>query len=93
MAEKDRRRFMSLGNVLTILGMLGAVAVSYGTLSADNARQKERVDTLKEETKEIKRDVKDTKESVNLILQHLKAMEARREADREHERERSQRRQ
>jgi len=93
MAEKDRRRFMSLGNVLTILGMLGAVAASYGTLSADNARQKERVDTLKEETKEIKKDVKDTKESVNLILQHLKAMEARREADREHERERNQRRQ
>lgn len=71
---------ISLGNILTVLGMLGAMAVGYATLAADNAQQKERVDNLKSDAREIKKEVKETKENVQLILRKLDAMEAERKA-------------
>ena len=85
--EKERRHFVSLGNVLTILGMLGAVGASYVTLASDNASTKERLATLEkrnDETRteiksvahEIKGDVKEVKGDVQLILRKLDAMEA-----------------
>ena len=74
--EKDKRRFVSIGNVLTILGMLGAVAVTYADNRVENARQKERVDNLKEKVEDVRRDSKDTNNKVDLILRKLEAMEA-----------------
>ncbi len=74
--EKDKRRFVSVGNVLTILGMVAAIAVAYADNRVEGARQKERVDNLKDEAKEIKRDVKETNGKVDLILRKLEAMEA-----------------
>lgn len=85
--EKERRNFVSLGNVLTILGMAGAVAASYAALSADNAATKQRVTALeagelkthsliKDNAGEIKKDVKATQEKVDLILIEIRAMQA-----------------
>lgn len=82
--EKNRHTYFSLANVLTLLAMTGAIATVWVALAADNAKQKERVDNLNEETKEIKRDVKDTKENVQLILRKLEGWEAtQRERDRQ----------
>ena len=67
---------VSFANVLTLTGMLLALGASYATLSADNAKQRERVDNLKDETKEIKRDVKETKRDVQSILIKLESIEA-----------------
>ena len=78
--EKDKRRFASIGNILTILTMAAAVAMSYADNRVENARQKERVDALKEQAHEIKKDVKETKENVQLILRKLDAMEAAQKA-------------
>lgn len=72
----------SLGNILTVIGMIGAMAAGYATLAADNAQQKERVDNLKEQAKDIKKDVQETKENVQLILRKLDSMEAERKAER-----------
>lgn len=80
--EKDKRRFVSAGNVLTILGMIAAIAVAYADNRVENARQKERVDNLKEEAKEIKKDVKETNRNVDLILRKLESMEAVQNAER-----------
>jgi hypothetical protein len=67
-----------------MLAMAAAVAVTYADNRVENVRQKERVDNLKEETKEIKRDVKDTAKNVDLILRKLEGMEAaQRERDRQ----------
>lgn len=67
---------VSIGNILTILAMAGGLATVYADSSAENAKQKERVDNLKEQAKEIKSDVKETKEAVQLILRKLDVMEA-----------------
>lgn len=74
--EKDKRRFVSIGNILTILGMAAAVAIAYGDNRVENARQKERVDNLKEKVEEVRTDSKDTNSKVDLILRKLEAMEA-----------------
>jgi len=79
--DKERRHFVSLGNVLTILAMAGALATGWVTLAADNAQQKERVNNLSEQAKEIKADVKDTKRDVQTILQKLVEMETARKID------------
>jgi len=79
--ERERRNFVSIGNVLTILGFAGALATAWVTLAADSAQQKERVDNLKEQTQEIKSDVKDTKRDVQKILEKLVEMETARKAD------------
>lgn len=76
----------SLGNILTILGMLGAMAAGWATLAGENATQKERVDNIKKEAAEIKQDVKETKENVQLILRKMEAAEAVRAAERRAER-------
>ena len=84
---------MSTGNILTILAMFGALAVSYATLSADTADTKRRLSTLEqrnEETRkeikevahEIKGDVKEVKGDVQLILRKLEGMEAVNRAER-----------
>jgi hypothetical protein len=88
MAEDNNKngRF-SITNVLTILGMGAGLLGVWGTLSADNARTKERVDQLekrvdverqdtKADVKEIKSDVRATNEAVQLILRKLDVMEA-----------------
>ena len=80
-AKEEAKHHVSLGNVLTILGMSLAIAAGYAANAADNAQQKERVDNLKSEAKEIKRDVKETKEDVRLILRKLDSMEAERRAE------------
>jgi predicted Rossmann fold nucleotide-binding protein DprA/Smf involved in DNA uptake len=79
--EKERRHFVSLGNVLTMLGMTGALATGWVTLAADSAQQKERVDNLREQAKEIKADVKETKRDVQTILRKLVEMETARKLD------------
>lgn len=86
----DTHRFngLPIGHMLTILAMTGALAGVWATLAAENAQQKERVDNLKEETKEIKRDVKETRDAVQLILRKLDAAEAQREAAAREARER-----
>jgi hypothetical protein len=82
--DKDRRKYFSPGNMLTILAMAGAIAATYAQSAGEQAKQKERVDQLKEETKEIKRDVKDTAKNVDLILRKLEGIEAaQRERDRQ----------
>ena len=72
---------VSLGNILTIAGMLGAIGASYADSKVDNATQKERVDNLRQQTHEIKQDVKETKDAVQLILRKLDAAEAARAAE------------
>ena len=84
--EKDNRRFVSLGNILTLLGMAAAVAVSYADNRVENARQKERVDNLKAEVQEIKGDVKETKRDVQTILRKLDTMEATQRLERQERR-------
>ena len=87
--EKNRRHFVSLGNVLTILGMLAAVAITYADNRVENVRQKDRVDNLASTISEVKKDGKDTNQKVEQILRTLEAMQAvdfdrrRREAIRE----------
>lgn len=80
--EKERRNYFSFGNILTLLGMAAAVAVSYADNRVENARQKERVDNLKVEVQEIKDDVKETKRDVQTILRKLDTMEATQRAER-----------
>ena len=92
--EKERRNFLSLANVLTLLGMAGAIVGSYAALSADQADNKRRIihlesgeqkthSLIKENAKEIKNDVRETKDAVQLILRKLDSMEAvQRERDR-----------
>ena len=86
-------KWLSLGHVLTLLAMFGAMAGVWGTLNADNADTKRRVmaveaqqTELKQEIKqtanEIRSDVKDTKQDVQLILRKLDAMEVRQQLDR-----------
>lgn len=72
---------ISIGNVLTVLAMAGSLVAVYADTSAENAKQKERVDNLKEQAREIKQDVKATNENVQLILRKLDSMEAARAAE------------
>jgi uncharacterized coiled-coil protein SlyX len=74
--ERDKRKFVSFGNILTILAMAAAVAVTYADNRVENARQKERVDNLSSTISEVKKDGKDTNRKVELILRKLDAMEA-----------------
>jgi len=83
---------VSLANILTILGMLAAIGATYADSKGENSRQKERVDNLKEQAREIKQDVKATNESVQLILRKLDAMEAARAAEARAARERERKR-
>lgn len=80
--EKERRSHFSIGNVLTMLTIAGALAGVYAANAADNARQKERVDNLKEEVREIKNDVKETKRDVQLILRKIDSMDAAQRTER-----------
>ena len=87
--DKDRRRYVSLGNVLTVLAMTGGIVVSYADNRVENATQKTRVDNLAKQIDEVKKDGKDTNQKVELILRKLDAMDAvdfdrrRREAGRD----------
>ena len=91
--EREQRHFVSVGNILTILAMFGALAGSYATLYADSADTKRRITTLEqrnEETRkeikdvahEIKEDVKEVKSDVQLILRKLDSMEAVQKSER-----------
>ena len=87
--EKERRKYLSLSNVLTLLAMAGAIVVSYADNRVENATQKTRVDNLAKQIDEVKKDGKDTNQKVELILRKLDAMDAvdfdrrRREAGRD----------
>ena len=83
---------VSLSHVLTVLAMAGSLVAVYADTSAETAKQKERVDNLKEQAREIKQDVKATNESVQLILRKLDAMEAARAAEARAARERERKR-
>ena len=72
---------VSIGNILTILALAVSLGAVYADSSAEAAKQKERVDNLKEQTKEIKIDVKETNSNVQKILLKLEAMEAARAAE------------
>ena len=76
----------SLGNILTILSIVAALGGVWAATSADNADVKRRVDTVekrqiedrsdvRDTQREIKQDVKETKETVQIILRKLDAME------------------
>jgi TolA-binding protein len=80
---------ISLGNVLTVLGMLVGLGATWATLSADNADTKRRVTTVEDRQKEDRRDIKQrleqfdersrrTDENVQKILGKIEAMERRR---------------
>ena len=86
--ERERRQFLSLGNDLTILGMLGALGTAWATLAAENAQQRERVDNLREQVREIKTDGKEMKANIHLIIRKLDAAEAVRVAERRADRAR-----
>jgi hypothetical protein len=86
----------SLGNALTILGMLIAIGASWATLSADNADTKRRVTVVEDRQvedrnaykvnqHEIKQDVKEVKSDVQTILRKLEAMEAVQKSERRRE--------
>ena len=87
--EKERRKYLSLSNVLTLLAMGGAIAAGYADNRVENATQKTRVDNLSKTIEEVKKDGKDTNQKVELILRKLEAMDAvdfdrrRREATRD----------
>ena len=78
--EKERRHFVSLGNVLTLLVMAGGVAGTYAALASDNASTKERLATLEKRNDETRTEIKsvahEIKGDVQLILRKLDAMEA-----------------
>ena len=97
--EKDRRKFVSIGNILTILAMLGSLVAGGWTLASEQERVKARIDRLEEQNKntreelkttahEIKVDVKEVKTNVDLILRKLDSMEAVRASERRAERDR-----
>lgn len=80
---------ISLGNVLTIIGMLAALGATWGTLSADAAATKQRVGTvekrqeedreqIRRDQREIKDDVKDVKSDVQQIRLLLEGMKRER---------------
>lgn len=84
---------ISLGNVLTVLGMLGGLAAVWVALSVDAADTKRRLTTAEQrqaedrtETKEKLKDVDQKVEridtNVNTILRKLDAMDAERRAER-----------
>ena len=79
--EKERRKYLSMANVLTLLAMLGAIAAGYADNKAENAQQKERVDNLAKTIEEVKKDGKDTNQKVELILRKLDSMEAVQKAE------------
>lgn len=97
-AEKDRRKVMSVGNILTLLTMFLALAGGYANLSAETASIKERLTTveqrntetrkeIKDTAQEIKQDVKEVKGDVQLILRKLDTMEAINRAERRERRQ------
>ena len=84
---KERRNYVSLPNVLTLVGMLVALSGVWATSAAENADTKRRVQVLEQDQQstrqlikdtgaEIKADVKEAKEGMNTILQELRAMQA-----------------
>lgn len=96
---KERRTYFSLANVLTLLAMAGSLAAVWATNAADNADTKRRVthleqgsqatrNLIKDTVDPVARDVKETKDSVNMILQELRSMQA---VERERERARLER--
>ena len=98
--EKERRSYFSIANILTILGMVGAIAGSYAAMSADNADTKRRIAALETRNEEVRReikdvaheikgDVKEVKSDVQTILRKLDSMQAveRDRSERERRRE------
>lgn len=90
----EESRHPSLGNILTIIGMLGGLVGVWTTLAADNRETKTKVDQLerrqiedrteqKRDVREVKQDVKTIDQNVQTILRKIEAMDAR---DRERER-------
>lgn len=62
----------SLGNILTLLGMAGALAAAYATMAADNADVKRRVLIMEERAQEDRRDAKATRREIKEELKEVK---------------------
>ena len=84
------RSNISLGNILTLLTMAGALLVFWLNVSMDAGAQKQRIDTVekrqnedrvdtKEKLKEINSDVKQISGDVQRILRSLERLEGREE--------------
>ena len=95
--EKERRKYLSIGNVIAGLMFLGALGGVWGTLAADSATNKQRLSTLEQrndETRkeikdvahEIKVDVKEVKNDVQQILRKLDSMDAVQRSERTRDR-------
>lgn len=85
MSDEKRNGRLSLANVLTIVGMLGALVGVWVTVNVDAADTKRRVDTVekrqiedraetKSDVKEVKQDIKDVKNEVQAIRILLERM-------------------
>lgn len=94
--ENERRgvSYASIGAGVAIV----SVMLGLGALAMDAGAQKNKIenlekrsvetrDIIKDNSKEIKADLKETKDNVQLILQKLTAMEAVQRAERRRERE------
>ena len=87
---------ISLGNILTILAMLGTIGGVWATLAADNSKRDLKIDQVekrqeedrketKDTVREVKQDVKTIATDVQKILIKLEAAEVR-ERGRDNER-------
>lgn len=70
--DKERRHYISVGNVLTMLGFAGAIAASYATLSADNATTRQRITDLEHRNAETRQDLKATGQEIKAEVKEVK---------------------
>ena len=93
-ATKERRTFVSIANIATLLGILLAVGGAWAERVADATDVKRRVTTIEEraledrgriteERKQLQKEVKETNDNVQKILIKLETMDAVQKAERE----------
>lgn len=87
MADEKKNGRLTITQAIALLGLLGAIGGVWGTLAAESADTKRRVDTVEkrqtEDREQVRRDQAEIKDHVKLIdtnvqtiLQTIKAMEA-----------------
>lgn len=93
-ATKERRTFVSIANIATLLGILLAVGGAWAERVSDATDVKRRVTTIEEraledrgrtneERKQLQKEVKETNDNVQKILIKLETMDAVQKAERE----------
>ena len=93
-ATKERRTFVSIANIATLLGILLAVGGAWAERVADATDVKRRVTTIEERAledrgrtnearKQLQKEVKETNDNVQKILIKLETMDAVQKAERE----------